>query len=67
MHCPSMKDILHKLNKGVEMDVLTDLINFCDMLYGPVPLDVSILDMMSSISGGVVGLIINDEELVFFR
>ena len=62
-----MKDILNKLGSWVEMDVLTDLINCCDMLYGPVPLDVSILDIKSSISGGVVGLIINDKGLGSFR
>ena len=62
-----MKDILNKLGRGVEMDVLTDLINLCDMLYDPVPSDVSILDMMSLISGDVVGLIINDKGLGFCK
>ena len=66
-HCPSMQNILNKLAKGVEIDVSTDFINCCGMLSGPLPLDVSFLDTMSTISDGVVDFIINNKGLGFFR
>ena len=66
-HWPLENDILNMLERGIAMDFFISLIICCGTLFGPVPLLVSMLEMMSSISIGDVGFSMNEFAFGFFR
>jgi hypothetical protein len=59
--------MLNKFERGTDIDFFTDLIICWGILFGPVTFPVSALVMISSISIGQVGFIINEKGLVFFK
>ena len=64
---PFRKELLNMLASGVEIDFFSDWINCLGMLFGPALFVVLNLEIMSSISAGVVGLSINDLGFGFFK
>ena len=66
-HFPSKKDMLNIFESGNDIDFLIDLSSSWIMLFGPVLLLVSWVEIISSISSGVVALIINEKGFGFFR
>ena len=64
---PLVNDLLNKIVRGIEIEVFIDLIRKFGILFGPVLLLVSICVIVSSISYGIVGLIIKVLEFGFLR
>ena len=59
-HIPLIRELLNMFASGVEIDLLTDRISCLGMLFGPVLLVVSNLEIISSTSAGDVGLNMKD-------